>query len=380
MKLVLVQALRAFAALLVALHHGQHEAAAIGARTGLAFSPSALLPWPAGVDVFFVISGFIMVHASGPLFGRPGARRLFLARRIARIVPLYWLVSAFFLALVLAAPGSFAGGQGEGGPSAAYVAGSFLFLPMLRPDGTAQPLYGLGWTLHFEMAFYLVFALALGLSRRAAVGAVCAALAGLVLVHAIVPGLPMPLAFWSEPVILEFALGAGLGLARAEGLSLPGPLRAVSALAGLAALAATAHLVGEPGGFVRPLSQGLPAALLVAAAALGRPRHDAPEKAASPSVRALSALGDASYALYLVHPFVLRAAREALLRTHLADLVGPQASLWLMLAATVPAALLVHRLVERPLTARARALLEPDRPENDVRATAGAVPRAADRN
>lgn len=351
-KILPVQALRALAALLVALHHAQHEAAALAERTGAAFAPSRVLPWAAGVDIFFVISGFIIVHAAGPLYGRDGAARSFLAHRIARVVPLYWLVTGLFLALSLALPG-LVGGEGPADP--AYVAGSFLFWPMLRPDGSAQPLYGLGWTLNFEMAFYGLFALCLGFRRRAAVAAVTGALACLVLLRGLAPGLPMPLAFWSEPVILEFAFGAGLGLLRAEGASLPVFVRAALALAGIGLLALVAATVGEPGGFARPVTQGIPALMLVAAAALGAPA----EETRSRPLLMLSAVGDASYALYLIHPFVLRAGREALLRLGIAPALGPEACLWLMLALTVPAALLVHRLIERPLTHAARARLDP---------------------
>jgi exopolysaccharide production protein ExoZ len=46
----------------------------------------------AGVDLFFVISGFVMVYASTPLFGTPGGSILFLTRRLIRILPLYWAI------------------------------------------------------------------------------------------------------------------------------------------------------------------------------------------------------------------------------------------------------------------------------------------------
>ena len=73
--------------------HAQHDAATLAERAGGAFAPIAAFPWEAGVDVFFVISGFIMVYASAPLFTAPGGGRTFLARRIARIVPIYWAVT-----------------------------------------------------------------------------------------------------------------------------------------------------------------------------------------------------------------------------------------------------------------------------------------------
>ncbi|WP_331326040.1 acyltransferase [Methylorubrum populi] len=238
--------MRAFAALLVVIHHAQHEAATLAGRIGAAFVPGAWLPWPAGVDVFFVISGFIIVHAAGPLYGRPGARARFAAHRIARLVPLYWLVTGLYLALGLAAPALL---SGEGGPpDGARVLASFLFWPMARPDGAVLPLYGLGWTLNYEMAFYALFALGLGLSRRGAVAWLVAALALLVLVGRLVPSPPVPLVFWSDPIILEFALGAGLALARAEGARLGTLPRLALAGAGLLALAAAPGARPGPAG------------------------------------------------------------------------------------------------------------------------------------
>ncbi|TXN61633.1 acyltransferase family protein, partial [Methylobacterium sp. WL6] len=93
--------------------------------------------------------------------------------------------------------------------------------------------------------------------------------------------------------------------------------------------------------------------------ALGRSRTQA--RPPSPVVSALAALGDASYALYLVHPFVLRGLREALARIDLALWLGPWVALGVMVALSVVAALLVHRHVERPMMRLARARLDPDR-------------------
>jgi peptidoglycan/LPS O-acetylase OafA/YrhL len=300
-KLGAIQGLRAFAALLVVVHHGQAEVAALAERAGLAFAPVAWLPWSSGVDVFFVISGFIIVYASAPFYGRAGGRARFLAHRIARLVPLYWLVSALYLAVALAVPALLNGGPATPGT----VAAAFLFWPVERPDGLVLPLYGLGWTLNCEMFFYAVFAVGLGWGRGRAVAWACAVLLGLVALAGTVPGLPTPLAFWGSPIVLEFAFGAALGLARAHGLRLSPPAR-----------------------------------LALAAAVV--------------------ALGDASYALYLVHPFVLRATREAVARLGLAPVIGPWGALALMLAFSVAAALVVARCVEAPLTRAARRRLDPE--------------------
>lgn len=358
MKLVLVQALRAFAALLVVMHHAQFETASLAVRTGLAFTPSTLLPWPVGVDVFFVISGFIIVYASGSLYGRPEGRRRFLAHRIARLVPLYWLVSAGYLVIAMAIPAMLTGDADGNRLDPSYVVASFLFWPANRADGLPLPLYGLGWTLNCEMFFYALFALGLGWGRRVAVVWLVAALGLLALARALLPDMPMPLAFWTSPLILEFAFGALLGLARAEGIRLGVLIRGVLMIVGLVLL----MMVPEPSLPLHPFVYGLPAALLVAAAALGHdgePGHDA---APSLAIRSAAALGDASYALYLIHPFVLRAGREAIVRAGLASFVGAWGSLAIMVGLALLASLAVYRYVERPLTRRARTLLDPPRP------------------
>ncbi|MBA4334995.1 MAG: hypothetical protein C0420_08825, partial [Methylobacterium sp.] len=99
-----IQVLRALAAFMVAVHHVQPDAAVLARLAGQPFAGSDLLPWMAGVDIFFVVSGFIMVHASASLFDRPGAPALFLKRRLVRIVPLYWAATTLFLLIGLALP------------------------------------------------------------------------------------------------------------------------------------------------------------------------------------------------------------------------------------------------------------------------------------
>ncbi|MEE7506475.1 acyltransferase [Methylobacterium mesophilicum] len=335
MIVVAVQILRAAAALMVAWHHARHEVALLADRgAGPALDPATLLPWWGGVDLFFVISGFVIVHAGGRLAGRPGGRVRFLAHRVARVVPLYWLVSLLYLVLALARPDLLGDAAALVRDPLALVA-SFLFWPAARPDGTVQPLYGLGWTLNYEAAFYVLFAAGLGFGLRGAVAWLCGSLAGLVAVGALVPNLPVPLRFWSDPIVLEFAAGAGLALAWGAGF--------------------------------RP-------ALLLVAAALGRPRDAAAVARLPFPLRGLVEFGDASYALYLVHPFALRLVREVLLRLGLAPALHPWGSMALMLAGSVAAALVIHRLVERPLTRALRRRLDPGAPQNRVRAVPAPVP------
>ena len=151
-----IQALRGFAAALVVVLHA----------TGQPFGMEASKPWVwmrghAGVDIFFVISGFVMaISATGQ--GRPTAGE-FLRRRILRIVPLYWIFTLVMLAKILAVkvhPGLGRDVVHLQTPIG-YVLASLFFIPYRNSQGDIAPVLAVGWTLSFEMLFYLLFALAL---------------------------------------------------------------------------------------------------------------------------------------------------------------------------------------------------------------------------
>ncbi len=277
---------------MVAFHHIAHDCVANGADPDGWFAAlQKFFPWDAGVDIFFVISGFVIVHASAKLFAMPGGAKTFLRRRLQRIIPLYWLMTTLFLLVLVAGRAAINGDIG--GP--AYILASYLFIPWPRPDGVLQPAFGLGWTLNYEMFFYAAFTPFLLMPRKPAVIAATILLAGFAALGAAI-GFPDPqLAFWSNPIILEFCAGMLLALAP------PGAAVGVPARLALAVLAlACLHFaIAAPPQF-RAAVYGIPALLLVAAATLGAPAR------MSMAEKLLVRLGDASYAMYLVHPFVMR--------------------------------------------------------------------------
>ena len=350
-QLGLIQVFRALAALMVVFGHAQHHAILAAEKAGMSFRPSHLIPWEAGVDLFFVISGFIIVHASRTLFGQDGATRIFMVRRLIRIVPLYWLCATAYLLISrqFGSAGSQIPQDGWG------IVASYLFWPVdLFRDGHARPFYDLGWTLNYEMFFYFAFALSLGLRRQQAVlvmGSLMLAFVGLGL---LVPGLPVPLRFWSQPIILEFVLGMALAEAFNRGIRLPGRIAIPIALIGLALLLADpAGITAKPETVILPnditrlLALGLPTGLILAGLVLWQTPAQGPS---SPLAQLAIRLGDASYALYLVHPFVIVAWRKLWFAAGLHQALG----LWAWLASAVVLSTLVawltYRLFERPVT------------------------------
>lgn len=348
-----VQYLRAAAAMMVIYGHAQSMVASIAAGAGTGFMRSTLLPWGAGVDLFFVISGFIMVYASRRLFATPGARGAFLNRRLARIIPLYWVATSLYLALLAAA----AWKGGDALPSGQAVLASYLFLPFeTHPSSGVFPVLTLGWTLNYEMFFYAVFALAISLSYRAAAGVTAAMLVVLTLAGTLVSETQVALHFWTRPILLNFALGLGIGVIALEGARLSATVRLVLVLLGSAALAADPmHVFNGPlgstteNGFARVIFAGVPAAALLAGAALG------PQPRLSTWNTPLGRLGDASYSLYLLHAFALIAMEKALQKLPMfRELPGE-----LLVLATVASAILIafaaYYGFERPFTAALNA-------------------------
>jgi peptidoglycan/LPS O-acetylase OafA/YrhL len=280
-----------------------------------------------------------------------------MARRLIRIVPLYWAATTLFLIVALATPASVS----PDGLGIADVVMSYTFLPARRPDGSIQPIYSLGWTLNYEMFFYAVFAACLVLRRNRALTAVALLLGAAMALHRFVPPWATALVFWTDGIMLEFLFGMAVAVVAAKGVSFPVVIRVGLILAALALLVA-AHRFGVPGG---PMVTGVPMMLLVAAAALGRP------------VRvpgALLLLGEASYALYLVHPFAMRPVALVWQHFHLSGLTGATLCAGTALLLAIAGAISVHLWFERPVGAWLRSRL-PDRPLRRERTLQGSLQR-----
>jgi exopolysaccharide production protein ExoZ len=347
MHVVSVQILRAIAALMIVILHAFYDAETLVLGTGVKFvAPN--LPLNAGVDLFFVISGFVMVVASRNLFETSGGYAVFLKRRIARIVPLYWVVTSVFIIIAWLKPDTL----NSAFPGPADVVKSFLFIPYLKAaDDLVQPIYKLGWTLNYEMMFYFAFALVIALPMQRALQVLSLGFAALVLAGHMLALSPGAIWFWTSPIIMEFVAGMWIGYALLKGVRFSAPAGMACIMAGVALLAAF-HVNDLGNSAWRAIGFGIPAALVVAGTALG-----CAEIRASKLVIWTAALGDASYALYLCHPFAVRLLRLVWERTGMGTSLGPWVYVCAATATASLAALLIYRTIEQPMTARIQSLL-----------------------
>jgi exopolysaccharide production protein ExoZ len=279
-----IQYLRGLAAIMVAAQHARFNV------PGAEHYPSFGL---AGVDIFFVISGYVMALTTSHLQPQTlieswHAFAEFIKRRLLRIVPLYWI------ALWWTARRDLPSGQ------AGYLWQDMFFIPRLNAAdwGAITPVLNQGWTLNFEMLFYLIVGLsllfrshrhifvALVIGSIAAVGALTTA-PPKIDVNTALPSVMA--AFYFNDIILEFLFGMAVFKATPYLTRLPIPTWA-HALIALASFGALWLANGTTE--ARCLTLGVPSAVLVASTI---------QCCRTVKSRWLETLGDASYAIYLFH-------------------------------------------------------------------------------
>ncbi|CAD6562327.1 acyltransferase family protein [Paraburkholderia sabiae] len=294
-KLESVQVLRAVAAMLVVFCHAAGQVGGHGAHASQIWT-LVNIKGLFGVDIFFVVSGFVMMYIiSGQRSGGTTARRFF-GERIVRVVPLYWAVTLLSIGIGLALPALKYKNCYEVG----YVLRSLFFIPAINPlTGAPEPVLGLGWTLNFEMFFYTVISLVLLLGVRRVYLAIVAIFVTLVTLGLVLKPEYLILKGWTHTIILEFVFGVMFAQLRLSGFRIGGTTQVALILAGVAGWLMTGP--SADGTFdMRGLIWGPPAAAIFAGVVMGRRDVQYP--------KLLLLIGDASYSLYLTHLFIMRAS------------------------------------------------------------------------
>lgn len=329
-----VQFLRFFSAMLVVI---THSTGSIGERLlGIGYGEY----WRGGmvgVHIFFIISGFVMMVSTVSLARRDNAASYFLRLRLIRIIPMYWGATTVKILASFALPTLAAGTLLSG----SFLLSSYLFIPARNGNGDLLPVLTVGWTLAFEMFFYLLFTLALFLraSPFVFVNAIFLAMLGSTLFWTPAPD---ALAFFFSPLLLDFTLGMIVGLGVLRGVRIPLPASALAIVAGLAMLFGIDHAaVGLPF-----FTSALPAMLLVGGFVFA-------EDVIGPRLPALlPRLGDSSYSLYLTHPFVVPALTILWAKAGMHD---PAIALVTISLACVAIGHATYLLIEQPMLVAMKA-------------------------
>ncbi len=294
----------------------------------------------------------------------------FWGKRAVRVLPLYYAMTLFTYALLLIAPSMFANTQAK----PVYLLKSLLFIPFLQ-DGAAQPLLRVGWTVNYEVLFYLLFGLSMRISMKFR-GLLCSGmLVLLAAAGAVFPKLPEPFAFWTDSIVLEFAAGIGIfyavralwgagyarhgagGMASKDGMASEDGMESATGSKGAGRAAVYVALIAVSAGifayewwsYTSPqicalpqvIRWGLPSAFLLFVFVMAGGAVKMP--------RVLVKIGDMSFSLYLLHYFPMRLLGGLIDNT---THPGPAGLLLALafLAATLAGAWLCYLLIEKRLT------------------------------
>jgi exopolysaccharide production protein ExoZ len=343
-KIVSLQILRFVAAMMVAASHlPVFVVVSTWRKPPLDFQTPLRLGY-AGVDIFFVLSGFV-IALTGPFAQPRSSGATFFWRRFRRVVPIYFILSAPVVAAAVL----------SGAANLPQTLSTFLFWPAYGKD-FVEPYLNPGWSLCFEMLFYTAVSLILiGGRLRQNLALAAVVLAALIALRTFEPS--EALRFATSPLLIEFGAGVVLCRFRARLAALNPLVGAAAVILGFALLAFDVWTFnGNPflgltdlGSDLRRLALcGAPATLIVAGAIpLGPWCRGA-------AADLLAKGGDASYSIYLTHFYSMSLAANVWWALRWPD------SLWALsltgLVAAAAGGFIAYRVIERPVLADLKKL------------------------
>jgi exopolysaccharide production protein ExoZ len=260
-----------------------------------------------GVRLFFVISGFVMIISSEKLIEKPRGWIIFGVKRIIRIVPIYWIITGYKVIVLIFASSLVLHTVLDWG----FILKSLFFIPAINKEGMFRPFYGVGWTLNYEMFFYLLFTISLALRVRPIIFLSVILIPLSVISILKTPHWPAFASFYADPIILNFLYGMIIAKLILYKIKLPTVLAVLSMLIGLLILFFPTGVVSS----ITYLSYNdiavhISALLIV----YGGASMESSWGKKAPQI--LVFLGAASYSLYLVHPSISPSAPAILKLFH----------------------------------------------------------------
>lgn len=334
-KLPLIQVFRGIAALLVVAYH-------LTVRSAELLNQNLLFGFfkfgYAGVDFFFVLSGFIIYYVHKQDIGKPTKFKEFISKRMVRVYPIYLLITLLILPVYLFGYGS------DYKTDIGVIVKSFLLLPQ---DEGVYPVLNVGWTLSFEALFYVMFSAAILLKPKftnVIFGAWILIVSG-VFVYELQGG-----ELTSNTLInfvfnshnLEFIFGCLAAYLVTTNNIKYGKHLMLAGGAWILVSSINNYVYGDF--YVHPVvAYGIPSTLIV----LGAAAYDRIKPSNPPEF--LMYIGDASYSIYLTHFVIITAMLIGFLKLGILDFIGYQVAMALIILVTVVLGCLVYKYIEKPM-------------------------------
>lgn len=339
-KLISIEILRGLAATLVVIVH-------VMAETQFRSQGSSLLNFYnlqhfglVGVDIFFVISGFIMVLIHGNDFLKPKGSLIFLKKRFLRIAPLYWfftIIASFFL---IAMPDFSSRGLTF---DFVHFLMSLAFIPWNNSAGTIFPVLGVGWTLNYEMYFYLLFAICLMFNRKFFLLILSTFfIGGIIFSTNTSINIPI-LKMIGSPLLLEFLGGVFIGWLYKKNILIKNYYLLL--IISLFLLISNVFFHFESS--YKFIYFGLPSALLLYSLISLEKSSNIFESISPKVIKPLLIVGSSSYSIYLSHPFILKAVYRFLPVRFVSDY--PDVLIFCVSIITVLFGIFIYYIIEIPL-------------------------------
>ncbi|MDB5199018.1 MAG: Acyltransferase 3 [Chitinophagaceae bacterium] len=343
-NLQLIQVLRGIASLLVVLLHCSRNSTEILQQR---FLGDVFLFGGAGVDIFFVLSGFIITYTNFKFIGKSDHFNFFIRRRVVRIYPTYWIIISLFLLLQVLLPSFY---RTHFSFDFINIISTYLLLP-----GHVM-VNGVSWTLSYELFFYLLFSLAFFIPQKKWSFYIAMLYAAIIILLPVM-GYNFEndnslLSLVTYPMNVEFFMGVLVGVLISKiSNKIAMPLIITGSILFLmSAVFFNLNYYLVPNTFNRVILFGIPSFFIIT----GLVKYELNKKIKVHNIFLL--LGEASYSLYLIHLPVLAASFKIFSKLNMTNNLFINCIIILIVCIICYASILFYKFVEKPIIARLNSL------------------------